>query len=510
MNGRIDSLSISDQIKPINQDIIVEYTPNSNVVSYNYTLYKDNEIIDTYNDTNNKTSIIMDESGVYKIVINETDIYGNINEITSGIYNIDKEKPILEVNQYSKTIKIGEEIDLLSNVKATDNISGDISSKVTTNYNELDFDSEGVKELVYSVSDEAGNTTSKTININVINNFSDPLIYIQIGIGIVVLLFIYLLFSFRRGVKLEKRITKFSIRSVEDNSSSLFDNITKKYKKLISKISGVIEKSVFIKKYSKRFNKYLPISNDTYNTGMDFVSSKIVLSIVFLVIAVISKALQSEIIKTYEMVIPFIFGFFVLDIVYFSKYKIFRRRIENDLLQAIIIMNNAFKSGRSITQAIELVTTELDGPIAKEFKKMVNELNLGLSIDVVFNRFSERVNLEEVTYLTASLSILNKTGGNIIKVFTSIEKSMFNKRKLRLEMQALTGSSRLIVYVLFLVPIFFVILVSLINPSYFTPFFTNPIGIILLMFMVLYYIVYVILVNKIMKVRMWNHEKTRK
>jgi len=230
----------------------------------------------------------------------------------------------------------------------------------------------------------------------------------------------------------------------------------------------------------------------------------------FLVIAVISKALQSEIIKTYEMVIPFIFGFFVLDIVYFSKYKIFRRRIENDLLQAIIIMNNAFKSGRSITQAIELVTTELDGPIAKEFKKMVNELNLGLSIDVVFNRFSERVNLEEVTYLTASLSILNKTGGNIIKVFTSIEKSMFNKRKLRLEMQALTGSSRLIVYVLFLVPIFFVILVSLINPSYFTPFFTNPIGIILLMFMVLYYIVYVILVNKIMKVRMWNDEKTRK
>ena len=133
---------------------------------------------------------------------------------------------------------------------------------------------------------------------------------------------------------------------------------------------------------------------------------------------------------------------------------------------------------------------------------MVNELNLGLSIDVVFNRFSERVNLEEVTYLTASLSILNKTGGNIIKVFTSIEKSMFNKRKLRLEMKALTGASKLIVYVLFLVPVFFVILVSLINPTYFEPFFTSSIGIVLLMFMILYYIVYIILVNKIMQVRM--------
>jgi len=108
MNEQIDSLSISSQIKPINQDIIVEYTPNSNVISYNYTLYKDEVIIDTYNSANDKTSIIMDESGVYQIIINETDIYGNINQITSGIYNVDKEKPNLEINQYSKTIKIGD------------------------------------------------------------------------------------------------------------------------------------------------------------------------------------------------------------------------------------------------------------------------------------------------------------------------------------------------------------------------------------------------------------------
>ena len=95
----------------------------------------------------------------------------------------------------------------------------------------------------------------------------------------------------------------------------------------------------------------------------------------------------------------------------------YRNRLENDLLQAIIIMNNAFKSGRSISQAIELVTKELKGPIAEEFKKMSLELSFGLSIDVVFKRFGERVKIDEINYLTSSLSILNKTGGNIIKVF---------------------------------------------------------------------------------------------
>ena len=136
-------------------------------------------------------------------------------------------------------------------------------------------------------------------------------------------------------------------------------------------------------------------------------------------------------------------------------------------------MNNAFKSGRSIQQAIELVTKELSGPIGLEFKKMHMEISFGLSIEEVFKRLANRIEIEEVTYLTASLSILNKTGGNIIKVFTSIEKNLFNKKKLRVELKSLTGSWKLIMYVLMLVPVSFILLVSFINSSYFKPLFTS-------------------------------------
>ena len=54
-------------------------------------------------------------------------------------------------------------------------------------------------------------------------------------------------------------------------------------------------------------------------------------------------------------------------------------------------------------------------------------------LDVVFDRFAKRMNLEEAEYLSSSLTILNKTGGNIIKVFASIEKMLFDKRKLKKE-----------------------------------------------------------------------------
>lgn len=73
-------------------------------------------------------------------------------------------------------------------------------------------------------------------------------------------------------------------------------------------------------------------------------------------------------INIYETIIPLILVF-IPDIIYIFKFRRYRSRLENDFLQAITIMNNAFKSGRSILQAIELVTNELEGPIANEFQK---------------------------------------------------------------------------------------------------------------------------------------------
>ena len=92
-------------------------------------------------------------------------------------------------------------------------------------------------------------------------------------------------------------------------------------------------------------------------------------------------------------------------------------------------MSNAFKSGRSIVQAIELVILESDGRIKEEFKKIKVDLNYGLDYDVVFNRFAKRLNIEEAYYMSTSLIILNKTGGNIVEVFSSIERTLFDKKK---------------------------------------------------------------------------------
>ncbi len=496
-------LSIKEIKQPTNLDISVIFTPEKDVTNYQYRVSKDGQYADYYYiDGNSKTTINLTETGKWSIEVITYNEKGITKKYESGIYNLDKDSPILDVGQEALEMHVGDKLSVLDGVKATDNLDGDILSKVVTNVDQLDLTTPGIKKLVYTVSDEAGNTTSKTVAINVLKSNEFSLMMVQTIIIFVLLIFLFLLVIYRRSVGLEKRIAKYGIEPLKDNTPSLFDNLYKYYYKVVSKLSKILSKSVFITKYSKRYEKYINTVNKSYKSGLDFVSTKFIVSFIFILIAVFSKTIQYELLSIYEIIFPFFLGFFILDIIYASKYRIYLKKIENDLLQAIIIMNNAFKSGRSITQAISLVTTELDGPIKEEFKKMHMELSFGLEIDVVFSRFASRIKLKEVTYLTASLSILNKTGGNIIKVFSSIERSLFNKKKLQIELNSLTGSSRIIVYILFLVPILFIIFILLINPTYFVPLYTTKLGLIISWLIICLYIVYIISVRKIMKVRM--------
>lgn len=324
---------------------------------------------------------------------------------------------------------------------------------------------------------------------------------IQTIIMIFLAFIIFYLIIYNKALKIEKRISKYSIDAIKDNTISLFDLFGNYYSILVAKLSKILKKSVFLSKYSNRYSKYISYDNEKNTISMDFVSNKFIMCAAFILIILFARIIEGRIPSTFDIMVFGLVGFFLLDIYFKVKDIIKKRKVEEELLNAIIIMNNAFRSGRSTMQAIEIVANELKGPIKQEFKKMHLEISYGLSLDVVFDRFSKRVHSEEVSYITSSLSILNKTGGNIIKVFSSIEKMLFSKRKLKQEMKSLTSSASMISKILLFMPLVFVALISLLNPSYFMPLFTEPVGNIILGLIIVIYALYMFFVNRIMKVR---------
>ena len=166
-------------------------------------------------------------------------------------------------------------------------------------------------------------------------------------------------------------------------------------------------------------------------------------------------------------------------------------------------MNNAFKSGRSIMQAVELVSTELEGPISNEFKKMLIDLTYGLELEVVFDRFASRVKLEEVKYMASSLVILNETGGKITKIFSSIERSFIERKRIKDEMNSTLALSNFVFKVLVTIPFIIFVLIYFMDPTYFIPLVKEPLGNLILVLIIIIYIIYILLVKKIVKIREW-------
>ena len=129
-------------------------------------------------------------------------------------------------------------------------------------------------------------------------------------------------------------------------------------------------------------------------------------------------------------------------------------------------------------------------------------MTYGLSLETVFQRFYNRVQLEDAMYITNSLTLLNKTGGNIVKVFNTIEKNFFEKKKLKTEMHSLTSASIFVYRVLCILPFIFIFVIYILNPTYFEPMFKTTLGRLILLFIVLFYTLYILVIRKVLEVKM--------
>ncbi|MGN1312376.1 MAG: type II secretion system F family protein [Bacilli bacterium] len=325
-------------------------------------------------------------------------------------------------------------------------------------------------------------------------------IMIKIIIILVVLIFIVLLLRYSIAQKKERRISSYSLLPLKDNNIPLGDKIKKFYLLLVKKNRKYLKRINYFNKKSKKYEKYIKYKHRDEIVAIDFITNKLIITLLFVLLAFLSSIFNNKGLTIISLLVNLILGYYLLDIFLFFYYKRQTKLIDNELLRAIIVMNNAFKSGKSTLQALNIAASELPEPISDEFKKMYLDMKYGLSVDAVFDRFAKRVDLEEAVYLSSSLTILNKTGGNIVEVFSSIERTLFDKKKLNEELKNISASPNMIIKVLFIIPIVFVLIIYILNPNYFKPLFESTLGYMIIGIMVLMFIIYVVLLKRIMKI----------
>lgn len=329
----------------------------------------------------------------------------------------------------------------------------------------------------------------------------DKMLELAIFIGVIILLLVIVIYEFlkiRRTIKIANRIDKFTLKVPGKNEPTIGDDLNRNVNSLISKISNILSKSTYFTKKANKYDRYSAIKKNP-NYKYDVYSIKILISILVFMVYTVTSVLN----KNFEFpigLICLVLGYFATDIYLEILNQIRIKNIEGDLLKAIIIMNNAFKSGLNISNALDVVITDLDGPVRDEFMLIKKDLSSGIDTSEAFNRFYKRVKLDDAQYISSSLSILNVTGGNITFIFSNIEEALTNKKKLKDELKAMTASSMLVYRVLTFMPFILIFIILILNKDYFNPLFNNILGIFAIILALILYTIYILVIRKILKV----------
>jgi tight adherence protein B len=149
------------------------------------------------------------------------------------------------------------------------------------------------------------------------------------------------------------------------------------------------------------------------------------------------------------------------------------KAFNNQLGDALNLMVNGLRSGYSVLQAMEAVAREMPSPIAVEFARVVQEVQLGVTVEQSLANMIRRINSEDLDLVVTAVNVQREVGGNLAEILDVISFTIRERVRIKGEIQTLTAQGRYSGYVISLLPIVLALVLFCINRSYISRLFTS-------------------------------------
>lgn len=187
----------------------------------------------------------------------------------------------------------------------------------------------------------------------------------------------------------------------------------------------------------------------------------------------------------------------------FLRMRIQRRQklFTNQLGDMLTMVANALRSGFSFLQAFELIAREMPAPIGTEVRQVVNEINLGGTLENALNNMQKRVESPDFELVITSVLIQRQVGGNLAQILDTISETIEDRVRMRREVLSLTAQGRLSGWILAAMPVVTVGAISIISPGYMRPLFETSMGKYILIGCVFWELIGFIIIRRIVDIK---------
>lgn len=146
-----------------------------------------------------------------------------------------------------------------------------------------------------------------------------------------------------------------------------------------------------------------------------------------------------------------------------------RKRLQkfNDQLPDMLnLMVNGLRAGYSTMQALEAISKELPPPINDEFRRVVQELQIGITMETALDNLLRRIPSDDLDFVITAINVQREVGGNLSEILDNISFTIRERIRIKGEVRVLTAQVRTSGTVLSLIPFGLTLILWFLNPEY--------------------------------------------
>ena len=142
------------------------------------------------------------------------------------------------------------------------------------------------------------------------------------------------------------------------------------------------------------------------------------------------------------------------------------QKFNDQLSDMLNLMVNGLRAGYSTMQAMEAISKELPSPISDEFRRVVQEMQIGISMETALENLLRRIPSEDLDFVITAINVQREVGGNLSEILDNISFTIRERVRIKGEVRVLTSQVRTSGSVLSLIPFGLTIILWFLNPEY--------------------------------------------
>ncbi|OXT01806.1 pilus assembly protein [Notoacmeibacter marinus] len=155
------------------------------------------------------------------------------------------------------------------------------------------------------------------------------------------------------------------------------------------------------------------------------------------------------------------------------------RRIKQFLdrfADALEVIARGVRSGLPLPDCVHLIAAEAPEPVKGEFRRVIERMNVGLSLPEAIAKMPETMPCPEANFFGIVIQIQAQAGGNLSEAIGNLATVLRDRKKMKAKVQALSMEAKASAYIIGSLPIIVAVLIFMISPGYIMPLFTDPTG----------------------------------